>query len=94
MPGREMGTGQMGKHFNLPPLSHYSANEWGHFYIEGGELIGHLSADVMLWAAAHPDYAGSIYFDYGNDEPQTEVRGEFYPDAEEADEALELARVA
>jgi hypothetical protein len=66
-------------------LSHYSKNVWGYFYIESGELIGHDSADVMAWAAAHPDYAGSIWFDYGTDEGQTEVREIFYPEADEAE---------
>jgi len=71
-------------------LSHYSKNEWGYFYDEVGNLIGHLSTDVMLWAKAHPDYAGSIMFDYGTDEGQTECREVFFPEAD--DEASELGR--
>lgn len=53
-------------------------NEWGNFTAVGARgsrfgLIGHDSGDVMKWLAAHPDFDGSIYFDYGNGEPQVEV---------------------
>lgn len=59
---------------------------WGNFTAVGARgarygLIGHDSADVVAWLADHPEFTadtGSIYFDYGNDEPQVEVTEVFF----------------
>lgn len=63
-------------------------NEWGYFTAVGARgarygLIGHDSQQVAAWLASHPDFDGSIYFDYGNDEPQVEVTEVFFPEADD-----------
>lgn len=75
-------------------FNRFSPADSGDYYTESGELIGHEAAQVMAWATEHPDYLGSIEYERWDFEGSLSVRGFFYPDAEEADEALELARVA
>lgn len=69
-------------------VSHYSPNTWGNFTAVGSRgsrfgLIGHYSEDVTKWLAANPGFNGTIYFDYGNDEPQVDVTEVFFPEAED-----------
>ena len=63
-------------------------DKWGYFSAVGSRgsrfgLIGHDSGDVSKWLAAHPDFDGNIYFDYGNDEPQIDVTEVFFPEVDE-----------
>ena len=44
----------------------YIAGEHGNFHAERYGLIGHDEADVAAWRAAHPDYRGGFWFDYGD----------------------------
>ncbi len=59
--------------------NHFSPNEWGYFSAEGFGLVGHMSCDVMEWVSAHPDFDGSIWFDYGTGEDHVEVTEFFLP---------------
>lgn len=72
-------------------VSHYSPADYGSYYVEPHELIGHEAADVMAWAESHPDYDGSIEFERWDFEGSVECRSEFFP---EADEAIELEAAA
>lgn len=67
--------------------------QWGFFHNDRGQLIGHTSADVAEWLAAHPDFClapDSIYFEFGNGDEGFAV-GEIFM-ADEADEiAIERA---
>ena len=79
----------------MRPRFHPTDN--GNYYVEPYTLIGHEAADVMAWAAAHPEYEGSIEFERWDFEGSVECREFFYPEAD--DEAgtvggVELARVA
>jgi len=58
---------------------------WGYFYAERYGLVGHDSGDVMRWLAAHPDYRGSIGFDYGDGSDEVDVTEQFFPEPEEVD---------
>ena len=77
-------------------MSHiHHLDPWGNFIAVGSQgarygLIGHYSTDVKAWLTAHPGFDGTIYFDYGNDEPQVDVTEVFFPEADDS----ELARVA
>lgn len=65
--------------------------EWGNFHAERYGLIGHDSCDVMTWLDAHPDYHGSIWFDYGaGGEQEIDVTEMFFG----ADEAIEQSEAA
>lgn len=78
-------------------MRHFSPADRGSYYVEPYTLIGHEAADVMIWAAAHPDYTGSIEFERWDFEGSVEVRSEFYPKADDAAGTVggvELARVA
>ncbi len=73
----------------MPSFAHrYTADAWGNFHAVGARgsrfgLIGHDSTDVAAWLAAHPEFNGSIFFDYGNDEPEIEVTEVFFPELDE-----------
>lgn len=47
-------------------------NRIGNYYAQDGRLIGHDAADVMAWVAAH-SYAGTIWFNYGDDSDDIDV---------------------
>lgn len=67
--------------------NHFSRDVWGYFYADRHELIGHNSADVMMWLEAHPEFTpdcGSIWFDYGTDEGQVDVTEVYFPDQDDA----------
>jgi hypothetical protein len=72
----------------MPSFAHrYTADAWGNFHAERFGLIGHDSTDVAAWLAAHPEFNGSIFFDYGNDEPEIEVTEVFFPEPDDDSEA-------
>jgi len=59
-----------------------------YFYPDRYGLIGHDSADVAKWLAAHPEFSpatGDIWFDYGTGEDQTECTSIFFPEPEDCD---------
>lgn len=66
-------------------MSHlrYIQGQFGNFTAERYGLIGHDSCAVMTWLAAHPDYRGSIGFDYADGSDEIDVTEKFFPDAEE-----------
>lgn len=45
----------------------------GNFHAERYGLIGHDEADVAAWRAAHPDYTGGFWFDYGDGGEEVDV---------------------
>lgn len=76
-----------------PAPIRYIAGEFGNFHAERYGLIGHDSCDVMAWLALHPEYRGSIGFDYGDGSDEIDVTEIFFPGAED-DEAAETERAA
>ena len=61
-----------------PAPIRYIAGEFGNFHAERYGLIGHDEADVAAWRAAHPDYTGGFWFDYGDGgEDQIDVTERF-----------------
>ncbi len=73
-------------------LSPYSKDVWGYFTAERYGLIGHDSGDVMAWLELHPEYRGSIGFDYGDDGVEVDVTEIFFPEAgDEVPGAIERA---
>lgn len=65
--------------------------QWGHFYNDRAEMIGHTSADVAEWLAAHPAYRSNIWFNFGDGSDDLSVEEVFFDEAEEADEAQQVA---
>lgn len=61
-------------------MSHlrYIPGQFGNYTAERYGLIGHDEADVAAWRAAHPDYTGGFWFDYGDgSEDQIDVSERF-----------------
>jgi hypothetical protein len=75
-------------------MSHprYSPKDYGSYYIETGELIGHEAVDVSSWLSAHPEYAGSIEFERWDFEGSVNVRDVFFgEEAEDVELTMERA---
>lgn len=68
-------------------MSHlrYIPGQFGNFTAERYGLIGHDEAAVLTWLADHPDYRGSIGFDYADGSDEIDVTEKFFPEAEEWD---------
>ena len=64
----------------------YIPGQFGNFTAERYGLIGHDSSDVMAWLSLHPEYRGSIGFDYGDGSDEVDVTTIFFPEAEDEEE--------
>ena len=62
--------------------------DWGNFYTDRGQLVGHYALDVNAWLAQHPDYSGSLFFDYGQGDDQIDVTDIFFSAEIAPDHAL------
>lgn len=65
--------------------------QWGYFYDHSATLIGHDSADVALWLAAHPGYRSNIWFNFGDFSEDMAVEELFYDEAEREAVAVQVA---
>lgn len=70
------------------PHLRYIPGQFGNFTAERYGLIGHDEAAVMTWLADHPDYRGSIGFDYADGSDEIDVTEKFFPEAEDAADGI------
>lgn len=74
-------------------MRHFSPADHGNYYDEAGTLLGNEAADVMAWAAAHPDYLGAIHYERWDFEGSVDTR-EFFYDPDDQDVAAMITHPA